>query len=717
MGKATPLIFRPTHGRGLYSALPPDDTGEQWNSFTEFKNVYIRDGYWRARNDDFHSMPGTFGPVRSIQYYNKIIDTSGTAQSKAVLVAGNASLLDENLFVIQAVLDPFELFYANVKNRLFYAGANNAPKVYDGTTAAPWGAAGPSSTLNYISFSTTNGNAKVAVGSATFTNASATVLWTAGTTFTTGATWVGKTIVFGGVEYTIQSVTDATHLVLSANFTGATLTGPFQVQYGGRSWRNLGPKYAYAYYNPTTGHITNGSPVLNLSEQQKSNVTVYLTGFAVNATLYAAGYTRIVLFASPSGGSDLLPMKLPVAQGDGLGFLINLGGPIIVTDDRTDDSSLGEILGKKSMPFENDPPPNMRYIAYWRGRFWGVPEAFPWQVVFSGDSGQIALGVPEECFPANNRRDVPSADNYATGLHVVGDDLIVATQRYAYFVSGSNEGDFELRRLSTRGFGIAQRGIDEHPGDSSEASSSAIYVGRDKRVWRHMSGGNIVDIGAPIQDKLDNVRQLADNPPFIVRVLRADRFWLLCLGISNTFVGGGYTGYDFFFYDFDQQVWMDWGYYGADVDHIVTALDGFIASGISFIALYTRAGFTPFGFNLLLEQGATLTGFLRTQKIYGTDRGSKKTMQRVRLETSDSTDPAWKVVVRFDDDPTEYEMTRAPFTQGSPRDAGSRIIDFEYQSARQFHCFDLGITIPSNSKKLYSFAPYLAPASTGTAES
>lgn len=66
-------------------------------------------------------------------------------------------------------------------------------------------------------------------GTVGVTNASTAVVNTTGTGFATNGSWVGKTINLNGVAYTIASVTDSGHLVLTQNYAAATATVAYTV--------------------------------------------------------------------------------------------------------------------------------------------------------------------------------------------------------------------------------------------------------------------------------------------------------------------------------------------------------------------------------------------------------------------------------------------------------------------------------------------------------
>lgn len=67
-------------------------------------------------------------------------------------------------------------------------------------------------------------------GSASVTNGSPTVDLVNGSSFLTGASWNGSTIVLGGVAYTIAGVTSSSVLTLASNYMGSTATVAFTVK-------------------------------------------------------------------------------------------------------------------------------------------------------------------------------------------------------------------------------------------------------------------------------------------------------------------------------------------------------------------------------------------------------------------------------------------------------------------------------------------------------
>lgn len=119
---------------------------------------------------------------------------------------------------------PFEQEYADLKASIIAANLETA--LWQGDTLSA------SANLNkfdgYIKTIDASGvaaaaNATKGAGTVAATNASAAVVGT-GTTFTTSYV-AGDKIGISGVVYTILSITDATHLTLTANYAGTTASG------------------------------------------------------------------------------------------------------------------------------------------------------------------------------------------------------------------------------------------------------------------------------------------------------------------------------------------------------------------------------------------------------------------------------------------------------------------------------------------------------------
>lgn len=732
MGQSNKLTLLPRQGRGLVTAYNAQSMGELHDSFLEFENLHIRDSAWVARVRDASIDFGNNGPVRSMHKFNRVSQTDGTIAAHLLVVAGT-DLYDYYGFFnssLTTVFDPYELYFETVKNRVYFAGANNTPKIFDGTDLIPWGANGASTVLTYTALNLSSAFTGVAKMTVTVNNGDATVTRTAGDTFTTGPNWEGNEIVIDGTAYTILSVTDINNCELTETYQGVNAAGiTAYVHYGDLSW-SLPPKYSYVYYNPTTGHVTNGCPVLQLSEQNVNGVNVYLHSVMTNSILFGYGYTKIVLFRTPRDGSDLKDLYLTAQVGVvGIdGMIINQNADVALdVIDQEPDTALGLVFGNADLPYRNNPAPMMRFVAYWKGRFWGIEEDQQWRLRFTGDTASIPLGVPEECWPEAFFRDISGPDGYATGLRVVGTSLLIMTEGNTFFISGNSEDTFEIERISTRGFGISQKGVDEHPGDTTSESSSAIYASRDKRIWRHYAGGKIEDIGAPIQNHWDQAH-LGTRHPFIVKVFRLGKLWLAAVG----YMAAPFQGFRTFFYDFDAQAWYDWGYNVPNKVYSVTSFPNigtgpeFDGSTIGLIGPFLAQDGLIF-LNAISEQFQALDSSLvplteftpyvahfKTQHLDHGDRIGKKVLESVWLYTNDSSMSGWAVSAYFDENANPVILTQANLN-ASPRYPGPNIICFTPTEPVQWRSCSYRVDIPGPGGKLFRMEAIFKPESTGTA--
>ena len=318
-----------------------------------------------------------------------------------------------------------------------------------------------------------------------------------------------------------------------------------------------GLQYAYAFYDPETGHISNLSPLFTLPppfvplSQADGSVSFpvgqgeisYPDGakptfsFPLTAGTDAKRFSHILFFRTVTGGgSTLFPigslqpyvgkvhpgslstrgswnpdwMGLPNAYTDAPPS--NPVVPVFWTDFSTDDDLLvsGGLIGPQ---YTNDKPlvtlkggheePGWPYAAaYWDGRLWVVNKQEPDKVAFSCDSVQCPFGIPEESFPATNFLRIPSEDGQATGIKLIAEMLLITTWRWAYTIVGNNESNYRLVRVSTRMGGVTTRMMDDFPSDVQDQPSVIYYLGLDKNVYEWIPGMNANVISREITDQL-----------------------------------------------------------------------------------------------------------------------------------------------------------------------------------------------------------------------
>lgn len=702
MGQYKTFTLVAKSGRGIVTSRSPQVLAEYTDSLSFLQNFLVKDGAWVARGDDVSSrlIAALTGPIYGIHYYNAIDPSNAAATPATVYLLHGGQNTDEtgtstlyrsdtgaavtvNGFDFTTTT-PSDIFFLNIKNRCFVAGTKlgtgRYPTIvtkYPSAASYRWGIDAPTADLTYDAYTDATNSVTLLrfdANAANVSNGSTAVTKAAGANWDT-TNWDGKTVYLNDVPYTIVDVTGVGAMTINPAWVddGAASPVNMRVHYGEVSWGELGPSYAYAYYNPTTGHISNVSPIMTISETNIYNVRVKISNIQLTND---PNYTKVVMFRTAfNNGGNLLPLRLDAGAAGttatvdttptsaGYGMIENNAVGTVVYVDILSDPNLNKILGATSdvgapAPFLNNPPPSdIRYMAFWDSRVWVVSAATRYRLQFSGNSGQIPLGVPEESFPATNYRDISADDGFITGLKTVGTSLLVCTERYLYFVDGGSENTYRLQRISSRGAGVDQYAIDEHPGDSSDQSASAIYVSRDKRLWRQYPGGRIEDIGWPIQDKLDNLN-LSLKKPVVLKVCQVLKSWLLVLGIRQE----DPDRYGYLFYDFDEQCWLDLNlgtpeFWGSSYGGYGSPWWSGVGAGVVYDATTSGTsaldvgGTDTTGIQRLRLMGNNVNGLLAaldTQHLDCGDKQAKKTFQELIIHTDETNTAQWQVYAQFD---------------------------------------------------------------------
>jgi hypothetical protein len=349
-----------------------------------------------------------------------------------------------------------------------------------------------------------------------------------------------------GVAYALHG----DQLSLASNYTGPTAQSQVYTVYSGvLSWTSRGPQYAYAYYDPITGHVSNVSPIELVTEENQIGVNITLSAIIDSVVGDRARFTKIIIFRTiiTGGGNTLFPI------GDGSGNILlafnNDGtGPHTFTDNHPDSDLL--VNGGLQAPISsNAKPPVCSHMAYWDSRVWGIPVNDPTSVIFSGDVVQVPFGVPEESYPVNNKLRIPAEDGNGLGMKLVGGILIITTQRYAYYVTGSFEGDYRLLRFSSTTYGVGDYQMIEFAGDTSDNSASLVYLSRDKQMYMLAQSYGNVPISSPIQDAISaqiGTSLTAYQSTRITSVGVDGQKYVILAMPSNNFI-----------YDFNRKIWTE----------------------------------------------------------------------------------------------------------------------------------------------------------------
>lgn len=393
-------------------------------------------------------------------------------------------------------------FFETADNRVFAVNGKDAMLVAIQTSAntLTWRKAGQAAPTAAPTYSLATNDPPYNTGTVSCTQGSETCAGV-GTAWTTGAAWVGKRITINGNPYTIATVTGGTTLTLTEKFKEATAAYAYNIYIGIGEWINP-PRYCYAYRNPTTGHLSNVSPVLEITERDQSGrtITITIAGSAENTTAYNNGYTQIQLFRSAKNAYTLVALN-EFLNNNNTGSAITY----VETAAKFADTYLTDLLA----PFSSNgvPPSGMSSIAFHQDRMWGLTREG--RLRFTPARFEIAYGVAVECWPvATTIADEAAARIYSrqvpappSGLLVVGasstsEALIVQTSKGDYSIDGFNSLNFHLFPLKTRKSGGYQYSACDFDGD-------LVQFYRDKRL---LAFPGRIDIGKDIQDKLNNVR-------------------------------------------------------------------------------------------------------------------------------------------------------------------------------------------------------------------
>ena len=370
---------------------------------------------------------------------------------------------------------------------------------FDGTSWYVAGVDGPASALGYQlggiygfggSFGTLT-TVNCTKGSKNITGVGGTV-WL---TFAEGPVPAGARIEINGNAYTIETVTADTGITLTEQFKEETAAGlPYQIFYGSLSW-NRQVRAAYAYYNETTGHVSNiraasvtNQNITETTEQNQTGRKLTWNNIVYSPTAFAQGYTKIRLFRSPKDAVILQALDTTVNNSSGAGST-------------TFSETASTFVDTYLLPWEASttryakPPTAAIAVKYHQGRVFLLTRT---RLYYSLHEVEVVgqLGVAALSWPATQWISV----NQPRGLLLLGNGsadatLVVQTAGGDYAVIGYDVRTLALVKLPTRTTETFQYGA---------IATEGRLVSFDVDLRLRDSEGN--DFGGDIQDKLDGVR-------------------------------------------------------------------------------------------------------------------------------------------------------------------------------------------------------------------
>lgn len=555
---------------------------------------------------------------------------------------------------------------------------------------------------------------------------------------------------------------------------------------GGRlTWADTPPSYAYAWYDPVTGHVSNISPVFQPEATSQTDVGVAIPvgpgdiSFPADTTHIPTPkfglnpfprWTHILFFRTlMNGGSTLYPIGslqpswpdpnnpgsviwnpewrgLPDPLADTPSYTLPLPAGSVWYDSARDTTLL--ISGALRAPqFTNGKPTYTNegesvviypsHMAYWDGRLWMAGTQDPAAIHYSCDRVQCPFGVPEESFPDTNVLRIPAADGAVRGMKLIGENLLITTERWAYTVAGNNEANYRLVRISTRMAGVGDYQMDEFVSDVEGQTTIVVFFGRDAKVYAMPLGGQAVCISKEIQTYLSqlDVSQRTVHGSVRVHCMSAQGRRMVLLYIPGLYPDvWGKT----FIYDFDQKVWTEHTL-SSDVNDINhgggTAWTTTPTTGYGDVEIYgipnrDESGITAPTVGIKLRRwfqpfiGPMAAGYVRTFPLTFDGEKTRKRLHFIRLYVNDESPTTvvggqtyygWRVTVLKDSttsytaSPTqEYDTAYRQMPVGAvPVDASTDaeliVTDaaLSPDTPLMGYTFDIKVTTPEHTDKLF----------------
>jgi hypothetical protein len=310
------------------------------------------------------------------------------------------------------------------------------------------------------------------------------------------ASWQQKRIVINGNAYTISTVDVGggggvpQQITLTEPFNEVTASGmPYIVYLGIGSWDDIAPQYRFAYVNPTTGHVSNPSPILQVTEtfQVNRTITVTIPASAENQAAYVNGYTKIQLFRTPKSAG------IAVALNEQLNNVNSAVTTITYVETAT--KFADTYLTDFQAPLVNyKPPSGIAAMAFQGGRAWAVHKPSG-RVIFTPLGVEVDFGVAIESWPPLFALDLSGP----RGLVVVGgrssaDSLVIQTSHGDYSVEGFDPVTFTPYKVETNESG-------SYLGAATSARGRLFSYYADNKLLMLQE-----DLAQKIQDKLNLVK-------------------------------------------------------------------------------------------------------------------------------------------------------------------------------------------------------------------
>jgi hypothetical protein len=276
------------------------------------------------------------------------------------------------------------------------------------------------------------------------------------------------------------------------------------------------------------------------------------------------------------------------------------------------------------------PPPDLNFIQYWDGRFWGASSTQVGILFFScrvdANTSDTTVGVPEECWPLLFTRAIPESDGRITGLRTVGNTLVVLTDNNIYTVTGNQYNTYGLVRVPAKGHGTSHFATCVIPAGDLGTDDVLVHFGNDSRLYFLGSSGDF-PISYPIQNAIGLYPGNVTAQGVTLSVVHNGTSGYVVMGLPSTAAQPGE-----YWYDLERQAWFLVANGALSSGNGASArIEGLYNGTITtFVGFPTTAYSTGVGY-IKYGSGSSTTMGVRTNAVVpgGTDRLNDKMLDAV----------------------------------------------------------------------------------------
>lgn len=667
--------------RSVVSAHSASDTAGP-HPFVSFVDLET-DGARRIRKRRGRQLVGTLPEtVKAIHEFDRVDPTTGLT-SRHILVATIAGIYR---YAGGTSFTPMTLPFAptgtawgflNFANRCFAWNGADPAIVFDGTSWRKVGIAPPAVAPQYILTGIYTVGSMSANLEQNQVHGTVPAMWHGG--------MAQKRILINGIGYRVSTVdvfgdgvSVPPALTLTENFHQATAVGlPYEIHEGVMDWIRP-PFYGFTYRNPTTGHESDLSPTLEITQHDQYGVTPQITipGSAQNTAAYAEGYTEIALYRSPAEGSELRRVNVTINnRNDGLAIVFT------ETSVTCRDTALLDTIAPRDS--NREPPPAFVSMAAWMGRLWGLLTRNDiGRAYFSALNEELPVGRGEESYPRRfNRYGMPKP----VGMLSVGspgskNGLIIQAADGDYTLEGYDNFTFTPPyRLTRRSGGFTYGAID--------VGGTLVQLYRDKHLYQ-----DNIDIGGPVQNKLDAINA-AEIEVSRLHGFEHERDNLLLVSFPrNPAVVNDYT----LVIDYKAERINEWAFGFAAIATTHTAIS------VAEVAVGIGSAVWRLLKDVYDDNGAT---YAPTFRIAPLRFPTRKILRRVELfvgpAASAPEELVWALNYRIDEDPVGVNVTFTEVPEETQSAAGRALV-WQPGDPIIFNTIDCQVTFPETATELYA---------------